>query len=196
MDSYGVRTSVNGDNRFAYLVGTSMATPQVAGLVALMRSARPSISAPRIVKLIKLTASGCGRYGSGLGWGIIRSDRALAAAAQRDILAPSSRVRSAKVGHVSGGGRVALLELKKSDSSGTPCAKEIPSSGLKSVSVFASANGGPYRRIAKTRSRWVRFGAKPDRRYRFFSIAVDKAGNREAEPGMADAKLRLSRHRR
>src|SRR5215207_6683429 len=39
LDSEGVRTTVNGDNRFAYLVGTSMATPQVAGLVALMRSA-------------------------------------------------------------------------------------------------------------------------------------------------------------
>ena len=37
---------LNGDNRFAYLVGTSMATPQVAGLVALMRAASPTSPPP------------------------------------------------------------------------------------------------------------------------------------------------------
>jgi subtilisin family serine protease len=197
LDSYGSRTSVGGDNRFAYLVGTSMATPQVAGLVALMRSGKPSIPAPRIVKLIKLTASGCGHYGGGLGWGIIRSDRALAVATQRDILAPSSSVLSARVGHIAGRSRVAVLRLKRfDDRSETPCTREIPSSGLKSVAVFASANGGPYRRIAKTGKGRVRFAAKPGRRYRFFSIAKDKAGNREAPPSQPDAKLRLRRHHR
>jgi serine protease len=195
LDSLGVRTSVGGDNRFAYLVGTSMATPQVAGLVALMRSAKPSIPAARLVKLIKLTANGCGRYGdNGLGWGIIRSDRALAAAAQKDIIGPKSRVRSAKVGRVPGRGRVAVLRLKRfDDRRETPCTKEIPSSGVKSVAVFASAKGGPYRRIAKTSKRRIRFAAKPKRRYRFYSVAVDKAGNREAAPGRADAKIRLKR---
>jgi serine protease len=199
LDSAGVRTSVNGDDRFAYLVGTSMATPQVAGLVGLMRSARPGLSAARIVKLIKLTAGGCGRYGtSGLGWGIIRGDRALAAAAQKDVVAPSSRVRGAKLRRGRGrGGRVAMLRLESSDGgSETPCTKEIPSSGVKSVAVFASAKGGPYHRIAKTTKSRVRFRAKSGRRYRFFSAAVDKAGNREAAPGEPDAKLRLRRHRR
>jgi serine protease len=197
LDTSGARTSVNGDDRFAYLVGTSMATPQVAGLIALMRSARPNISAPRIARLIKLTASGCGRYGTGgLGWGVIRSDRAVAAAAQRDIIAPSSRVRSAKVGHLRGRGRVAVLRLKRfDDRSETPCTKEIPSSGLKSVAVFASANGGSYHRIGKTGKSRIRFRAKVRRRYRFFSIASDKAGNREAAPGQPDAKLRLRPHR-
>ena len=38
-DTFGnpVRTTFFGDNRFAYLVGTSMASPQVAGMAALMR---------------------------------------------------------------------------------------------------------------------------------------------------------------
>jgi hypothetical protein len=195
LDAFGVRTTVGGDNRFAYLVGTSMSTPQVAGLVALMRSAKPSISATRIVRLIKLTASGCGRYGTGgLGWGIIRSDRAVAAAAQRDIFPPSSRVRSAKLVRIPGRGRVAVLRLKRFDKrSESPCTREIPSSGVKSVAVFASANGGAYHRIAKTGKGRIRFAAKPRRRYRFFSVAVDKAKNREAAPGRADAKLRLRR---
>jgi subtilisin family serine protease len=173
LDAYGVRTSVGGDNRYAYLVGTSMATPQVAGLVALMRSAKPSLSAARIVRLIKLTASGCGHYGSGgLGWGLIRSDRALAAAAQRDILAPNSRVRKAKVRRARGRKRLAVLQLKRfDDRSETPCISEIPASGIKSVAVFASINGGPYHRIAKT----------------------DES---EAPPGEADSALKLRRHRR
>jgi serine protease len=196
LDAYGVRTTVDGDDRFAYLVGTSMATPQVSGLVALMRSAKPSLAASRIVKLIKLTASGCGRYGNGLGWGVIRSDRALAAATQHDILVPSSRVRSARAARANRGRPVAILRLKRfDDRSDTQCTKEIPSSGVKSVAIFASANGGPYHRIAKTGKERVAFHAKPGRRYRFFSIATDKAGNREPAPGAPDAKLRLPQHR-
>jgi serine protease len=193
LDSYGVRTSVGGDNRFAYLVGTSMATPQVAGLVALMRSARPGISATRIVRLIKQTAA-CGHYGNGLGWGVIRSDRALAAAAQRDTLIPHSKVQRARLARSRHGRRIAVLHLKRvDDRSENRCAKEIPSSGVKSVAVFASANGDPFHRIGKTGKDKIHFRPKAGRRYRFFSVAVDRAGNRETAPGRPDAKLRVRR---
>ncbi|HEY7121059.1 MAG TPA: hypothetical protein VH329_00740, partial [Solirubrobacterales bacterium] len=64
------------------------------------------------------------------------------------------------------------------------------------VAVFASVNGRRYHRIGKTAKRKLTFRAKPGRRYRFFSIAVDKAGNREAAPGLPDAKLRLKRRGR
>jgi serine protease len=195
LDSYGVRTSVGGDNRFAYLVGTSMATPQVAGLVALMRSARPGITATRIVRLIKQTAA-CGHYGNGLGWGVIRSDRALAAAAQRDTLTPHSRVRRARLARSHRGRRIAVLHVKSvDDPSETRCAKEIPTSGVKSVAVFASANGGPIHRIAKTGKSEIRFRPKGGRLYRFFSVAVDRAGNHEVAPAGPDAKLRVRRRR-
>jgi serine protease len=192
------RTSVLGDNRYAYLVGTSMATPQVAGLVALIRAAKSNTSAAKVIKLIKETASSCDTYSSssGLGWGIIRSDRAVAAAAQKDIKPPRSKVRSAKAVHLPGRGRRAILRLKRFDKGKTAeCAKDvhIPVTGVKAVSVFASANGGPYHRIAKTRKDKVLFAAKPGRRYRFFSVAVDKAGNRESAPATADAKIRLGR---
>lgn len=196
LDSIGVRTTVNGDNRYAYLVGTSMATPEVAGLVALMRSARPALGSAKLVKLVKQTASGCGTYGNGLGWGIIRTDRAVAAAAQKDISPPSSNVRSAKGRRTRGKGRVAVLRLKRSDhGSSSACTKEIPTSGIAAVNVFASANGGRYHRIKKTTKDTIRFRAKPRRRYRFYSVAVDRAGNREEVPGVADAKFRLKKRR-
>jgi serine protease len=194
-DSIGVRTTVQGDNRYAYLVGTSIATPQVAGLVALMRSANPTLGAAKLVKLVKQTASGCGTYGGGIGWGIIRSDRAVAAVAGTDVNPPNSTVKSAKVARIPGRGRVAVLRLKRFDPDSTiECTEEKPPvSGLKTVSVFASANGGRYRRIRKTTKKKIRFAGKPARRYRFYSVAVDKAGNQEPAPATPDAKARLKR---
>lgn len=195
LDAIGVRTTVSGDNRYAYLVGTSMATSEVAGLVALIKSVRPALAPAKLVEIVKQTASGCGIYGTGgLGWGIVRTDRAVAGAAQKDINAPSSNIRSATVAHVPGRGRVASLRLKRFDQE-SPCTKDIPTSGVAAVNVFASANGGYYRRIAKTKKKRIRFRAKPGRRYRFYSVAVDKAGNREGVPGIADAKFRLKKGR-
>jgi serine protease len=190
----GCRTSVNGDNRFAYLVGTSMATPQVAGVAALIRSVKPSLANTKVVHLIKQTASQCGAYGGGIGWGVVRADQAVAAALNRDINPPSSRIVSPKRARSPGTstararGKVVVLKIKRKDSDVGSCVK-VPVSGIKKVAVFASANGGPYHRIAKTGKGALRFHAKRGRHYRLFSIAIDKAGNREAAPGKADAKL-------
>jgi serine protease len=191
----GCRTTVNGSDDFAYLVGTSMATPQVAGLAALIRSVRPNILAPRVSHLIKQTASHCGAYRDGIGWGVIRAEEAIEAALDKDVDPPSSRVRSAKLARRAGvataaavGGRPINLRLKRKDPPGSNCAEKLPASGVKKVAVFASANGGAYRRIGKTTKKRLRFHAKPRRKYRFYSIAIDKAGNREAPPAKADAK--------
>jgi subtilisin family serine protease len=69
-DSFGGRTTLNGDSRFAYLVGTSMAAPQVAGVAALIRAVKPNMPNTSVVHLIKATASHCGSYGDGIGWGM------------------------------------------------------------------------------------------------------------------------------
>lgn len=193
-----VRTTVNGDNRFAYLVGTSMATPQVAGLAALIRAVKPSLAAPQVAHLIKETANGCGTYGGGIGWGVVRADHAVAAALGKEIDPPSSNIRSAKLARRAAAaglasasrarGRVINLRLKRKDAAS--CAKDLPVAGLKTVVVFASANGGRFRRIAKTKKKKVGFRSKPGRLYRFYSVAVDKDGNREAPPPIADAKVK------
>jgi serine protease len=181
-DSTGGRTSVNGDNRFAYLVGTSMATPQVAGVAALIRSVKPNMPNTQVVHLIKATASHCGSYGDGIGWGVIRADQAVEAALNTDVDPPTSRIARAKRTP----GRVIVLNIKSDDPKSTGCLT-LPVAGVKKVLVFASANGGPYHRIGKTSKSKLRFHAKPRRHYRFYSIAVDKAGNREAAPSTADA---------
>jgi serine protease len=184
-DSFGGRTSLNGDNRFAYLVGTSMATPQVAGVAALIRAVKPNIANTRVVHLIKATASHCGSYGDGIGWGLIRADQAVAAALDRDVAAPASRIKRAV--HVHG---ALELKIKRSDTSGSTGCVKLPKAGVKRVIVFASANGGAYHRIGKTTRGKLSIHPRSGRRYRFFSVAVDNAGNREAAPRKPDLKLR------
>lgn len=184
-DASGGRTTVNGDNRFAYLEGTSMAAPQVAGVAALIRAVQPNIANTKVVHLIKATASHCGSYGDGIGWGVIRADQAVAAALDRDVGAPRSRVKRVRHDH----GAVDL-KIKRSDTSGgTGCVK-LPTAGVKKVLVFASADGGPYHRIGKTTKGNLTFQGKAGRRYRFYSIAIDKDGNREAAPRKPDLKLK------
>jgi hypothetical protein len=162
-----------------------MATPQVAGVAALIRSAKPNMANTRVVHLIKATASHCGSYGDGIGWGVIRADQAVAAALDRDAGAPSSHIRRAKRNQ----GDVAL-RIKRHDTSGSTSCVKLPTAGVKKVLIFASANGGPFHRIGKTSEAKFHFHAKGGRRYRFFSIAVDNAGNREAPPAKADAGVK------
>jgi subtilisin family serine protease len=182
------RTSLQGDNRFAYLEGTSMATPQVSGLVALMRAAKPGLSAAKLVRLVKLTGGGCSGFSNSLGWGVIDARGAVGAALGKDVTGPASRVKRVK--RLRGAGNTVRLRLKRSDGA---CDKELPRSGVKSVTVFASSNGGRYHRVKKTSRRTLRFRGKPGRRYRFYSRAVDKAGNREPAPARADARVKLAR---
>jgi serine protease len=184
-DSSGGRTTVNGDGRFSYLVGTSMATPQVAGVAALIRAVRPNLANTKVVHLIKATASHCGSYSDGIGWGVIRADQAVAAALDRDVEAPSSRIKRAR--RERGG---VVLKIKRHDTSGGTSCVELKTAGVKKVLVFASANGGRYRRIGKTSGATFRFRGRRGRHYRFFSIAVDGAGNREPAPPTPDAKLK------
>jgi hypothetical protein len=67
---------------------------------------------------------------------------------------------------------------------------KLPTTGVKKVLLFASADAGPYHRIGKTTKGNLTFHGKAGRRYRFYSIAIDRDGNREAAPGKPDLKLK------
>jgi subtilisin family serine protease len=73
------RVSFQGSDDFAYLEGTSMAAPQVAGAATLIRSKRPGIDNAKVLRIIKRTARGR-RFRGSLGWGILNARRALRAA--------------------------------------------------------------------------------------------------------------------
>ncbi len=79
-----VPPDLNGGTAYAWYAGTSMAAPQVAGLVALIREANPDLSANQIQSIIENTA----RYSNGkgdtdIGAGIIYAPDAIAEAKQR-----------------------------------------------------------------------------------------------------------------
>ena len=194
------RTSVGGDSRFAYLQGTSMAAPQVAGVVALMRSVNNSLPAAEVANLIKQTASHCGSYGNGLGWGTANAYRAVIAAGKLDRVSPVSEVKRAFP---------RKLKLESADTGGSACQLSIPASGVKTVSIYAKPKGSKrgYRLIGVTRkdvwrfkkrkNKDFRFIPKRGKSYRFFSVAVDEAGNPESSPPKSDAKLgRKSKRKR
>jgi serine protease len=71
------RGEVNGDRRFAYLIGTSMATPQVAGAAALIRAKKPRLSAAKVIKILKQTATRRSGWSQELGWGILDAGEAV-----------------------------------------------------------------------------------------------------------------------
>jgi serine protease len=77
------RGSFDGDDRFAYLEGTSMATPQVSGAAALIRHRKPNMSAERVISLLKRNATRSGGYSEELGWGVLNANRALRAALEK-----------------------------------------------------------------------------------------------------------------
>ena len=52
------RRTLDGDDRYAYLQGTSMAVPQVSGLAALISALNPYLSVQEKLRLIKETARG------------------------------------------------------------------------------------------------------------------------------------------
>jgi subtilisin family serine protease len=87
---------------YRFLNGTSMASPIVAGLAALMKGVRPDLTAGEIASLIMTTATDVGAQGRDpqFGAGIINADAAVRAAqayvrpvAPQPVVAPRKRVR-------------------------------------------------------------------------------------------------------
>ena len=88
----GCRATFDGDSRYAYLQGTSMAVPMVAATAALVKKLNPDLTAAAVIRLIKQTAqrpAGAG-WNPDLGWGILSAGAALSVAQRLDRRPPQS----------------------------------------------------------------------------------------------------------
>ncbi len=118
-----------------------------------------------------------------LGWGILDGGAAAAAARKLDRRAPTSSVRtSARVVR----GRSVTLTIKRADKAPAQC---IPS-GVRRVELWRVTNGRPARRLVKSARSTVRVPVRRGSRYRFYTRAVDRSGNREPVPARADTTVR------
>jgi serine protease len=181
----GCRQSLDGTT-FAYLQGTSMAAPQVAAIAALMRRLNRDATASDVVRLLKQTARRpAGIWTDQLGWGVLDAGAAVDAVSRLDRRAPSSRARAAR--------RTRARRFRVRFSGTDPAPAGVHASGVAAFELWRSTNGGRFRRISRTARRSVLVRGAPGKRYGFFTVAVDRARNREARPTRADVTVRVLR---
>jgi serine protease len=182
------RRELSGDDSYAYLQGTSMATPQVAALAALVGALNPQLGAPDKLRLIKATARRSGGWSPELGWGILDAGAAVDAARRIDRLAPTSRVRAARRR-----GRRVRLVIRAADRG---AARGLVPSGVRRIDLFGRRGRGPERRLRRLRrgraiAVRLRLG-----RWGLYTRATDAAGNVEAPPRRPDVRVRVRPLRR
>jgi subtilisin family serine protease len=178
-----------GSSSYAYLQGTSMASPQVAAVAAVIRSFNPDLSAADVVQLLKQSARQPGSsahfWTATLGWGILDGASAVETARHIDRRPPSSKLRAPKLV------RGTRFTLRWSGRDTAP--PGLTPSGIGFFDVYASRDGHPYYRIARTSKQRMKFKGRRGSRYRFFTMATDRAGNREPRHRGADATTRIRR---
>jgi len=189
------RRDLGGDSRYGYLAGTSMATPQVTALAALVADVNPFLTLQDKLTVIKASARGRGVWSPELGWGIIDAGRAVDAARRLDRRPPVSRARARRRVRLRLGARRAPVRVRwsGSDPGGGPA---LIGSGPARYDVYVRRGGGRARLLlAGTRRR----SALPRLRrgvYRFYTRARDRAGNVEAEPPRPDVRVVVLGRRR
>jgi subtilisin family serine protease len=180
------RTTVDGAT-YSYLQGTSMAAPQVAAAAALLRALNPDLGALDVVRLLKETARrapGAG-WSPDLGWGILDAGTAVEAASRIDRRPPTSRLRAPTRT------RARRLWLRWTARDDAP--PGVTATGVDYVEVWRARDRQRPRRLARTRRSSLRIPVAPDHRYSFFTVAVDRAGNREGAKARPDAVTRVRR---
>jgi subtilisin family serine protease len=180
------RTTFDGDPRYAYLQGTSMAAPMVAGAAALVRRLNPDLSAADVIRVMKQTArrpAGVG-WTPDLGWGILDAGAALAAARDMDRRPPASKVLHAPA-------RTHQPAVRLRWRGADQAAPKVRRAGIARFELWRSTDGGPPRRIFTTTRGLTKLVAlHAGSTYGFFTIAVDRAGNREAVPAHPDTTVK------
>ncbi len=182
------RTKLLGDDRYAFLEGTSMATPIVAGAAALVRDLNPDLGPADVIRTIKSSAQR--RRGAGwsqhLGWGIVDALAAVRLAARLDRRPPTSQL-TAPAGAV---GDQLGLRVTGEDPAGPP--------GVRVSGPAQHPHLRPHRRRPARAGRRGRTGRAtrtcawiPGHTYQLYSLAVDRAGNEEAPPPRPDATVAI-----
>ncbi|MDP8968188.1 MAG: S8 family serine peptidase, partial [Actinomycetota bacterium] len=173
------------------LEGTSMAAPIVAGIAGLVRRVNPDTTASDVIRALKESASrpaGSG-WNAELGWGIVDAGAAVNVVRAIDRRAPQSKLSGrTRIRN----GRSLTLRLRGRD----PAPAGVIASGVDVFEVYRSVNRRPYRLIKRTRANRLRVSVRPGVRYRYYTIAVDKAGNREGVPLKPDLSTRVDRRTR
>lgn len=185
IDGCGCRTTFGASNSYAYLQGTSMAAPQVTATAAMMRVLNPYATVTDVITALKATASrpaGTG-WTANLGWGILNAGAALEAIRRIDRQAPVSELSAPRTSRT----REFVLRWAGHDQR----SPELVASGIARYYVYARAGAGRARLISSTTRHTLRFRGRPGVRYVFFTVAVDRAGNRELHP--LDATTRVTR---
>jgi subtilisin family serine protease len=179
------RTVFGDDGRYAYLQGTSMAAPVVAAVAGIIRHFNPDLSAGEVMRTLKQTARRPLHNGwtADLGWGILDAGAALRAVRKMDRRAPQSRLDPPRVT-----GRSISLGWTGNDTA----APGVVSAGISRYEVWRSVNGEKAKRYRVTRHTSLHIRGKRGSRYSFYTVAVDKAGNREAAPQQPDARVRVA----
>lgn len=174
----------NPHSTYAYLQGTSMATPQVAAIAALVAHFNPDLSASEVIKILKRTATR--EPGSGwnpeLGWGVVNGGSALSLARVTDRTPPTSKAKGPR-----GVRRSSRLTLKWTGAERTH--RGLVPSGVAKYDVWRSMNGARFKRVATTKSKHLRLKLRHGTRYRFYTTAIDRRGNRERKPRRADVSF-------
>ena len=185
------REEFNGDSRYAYLEGTSMAAPQVTATAAMIGKLNPFLTASQKIRHHQGDRAPLRRLDADLGWGVLDAGRAVDAARRVDTKAPESNASSPKRRRVRRGRRARVrISVGGSDEAGAP---GLVASGVDSFDLYMKRGKGAFRRVragigAGSQTLRLRPGV-----YRFYSRAIDAAGNREPEPGSADSRTRCAR---
>jgi len=168
-----------------------MATPMVTATAALVKHFNPDLHASDVIRLLKQTASrpAGSSWTPELGWGIVNPGAALTVARAIDRRPPESTLRGPGT---ASGARSITLRLSGTD---TPSSPGLLASGIRHYEIWRGTNGSRYRRLQNTSHAKLKVRVKRGSRYRFYSIAVDNAGNREPVPARADLSLRVVRGR-
>jgi subtilisin family serine protease len=182
----GCRTDLAGDNRYAYLQGTSMAAAIVSGAAALVRSLNPGLSAREVVRLLKESARRPDGEGwtPELGWGVLDAGVAVTQARTIDRTPPTSKVRDLPT-------RVRSRRLSIGFVARDEGPSRVRQTGVSRVEVFMRVDRGRMKRIASVRDgrRPRPIKLEPGHRYGFATRAFDTAGNSEALPKRPDESI-------